>query len=525
MAFAPSVRAEPQVLKRWDKDFPENACAGRAAALSKVYQFVSHGLSIPRTRLRAVLDSDFCPAVCANHAFRVQVRATGRPESIRLALEQAAGLVSHFTTKMFPADHPQAGENFHHVERILRFLLWSRGGWRIHFDGSAALAHQLGDYYRNSPTGKFDSYMVGERMFDHALEVVHTSELPAESNRTRSIGRHLEGCRIGFDLGGSDRKVAALIDGRVVFSEEVVWDPYFQHDPQYHYDGLMDSLHKAAAHLPRVDAIGGSAAGVYVNNQVKVASLFRGVPPEIFEQRVKNLFRDVRKAWGDVPFEVVNDGEVTALAASMSLGVNSVLGISLGTSTAGGYVNAEGNITSWINELAFAPVDYRADAPRDEWSGDRGCAVQYFSQQAVARLLPAAGIDAPAIMPLPEKLKLVQELMLAGDERALKIYQTIGTYLGYFVAHCADFYDLRHVLILGRVTSGEGGNVILCRAREVLAVEFPELAAQIQFHIPDEKEKRHGQAIAAASLPGWRRTHDSHDSLPPLRERHLATVR
>jgi predicted NBD/HSP70 family sugar kinase len=209
----------------------------------------------------------------------------------------------------------------------------------------------------------------------------------------------------------------------------------------------------------------------------------------------------------------------------MSLGVNSVLGISLGTSTAGGYVNAEGNITSWINELAFVPVDYRADAPKDEWSGDRGCAVQYFSQQAVGRLLPAAQIDAPAAMPLPEKLKLVQELMLAGDERALKIYQTIGTYLGYFVAHCADFYDLRHVLILGRVTSGEGGNVILRGAREVLAIEFPALAAQIQFHIPDEKEKRHGQAIAAASLPGLRRTHDSHDSLSSLRERHLEAVR
>jgi len=472
-----------------------------------------------------VLDSDFCPATIATRAFRDAARECGRALPVRLALEQVDGLVSHFTTTVFPDGHPEAGRNFHHIERILRFLLWSRGGWRIYFDGPAPLAQQLADYYHNSTTGKFDSYLVGERMFDHPIEVAHTHALPPESNRARSMGRHLEGCRIGFDLGGSDRKVAALIDGQVVFSEETVWDPYFQRDPQYHLDGILASLRAAAAHLPRVDAIGGSAAGVYVNNQVKVASLFRGVPPELFEHRVKNLFRDIRKAWGDVPFEVVNDGEVTALAASMSLGVNSVLGISLGTSTAGGYVNAEGNITSWINELAFVPVDYRVDAPKDEWSGDRGCAVQYFSQQAVGRLLPAAGIAASAEMPLPEKLKLVQELMSAGDPRALKIYQTIGTYLGYFVAHCADFYDLRHVLILGRVTSGEGGNVILRGAREVLAIEFPELAAQIQFHIPDEKEKRHGQAIAAASLPGLRRTHDSHDSLSSLRERHLEAVR
>jgi predicted NBD/HSP70 family sugar kinase len=311
----------------------------------------------------------------------------------------------------------------------------------------------------------------------------------------------LEGCRIGFDLGGSDRKAAAVIDGKVVFSDETVWDPYFQPDPQYHYDGIMDSLKKAAAHLPRVDAIGGSAAGIYLHNQVKVASLFRGVPADIFQKRVKLLFSEVQKAWGNVPLEVVNDGEVTALAGSMSLGRNRILGISLGTSSACGYVNAEGNITSWINELAFVPVDYNPQAAVDEWSGDRGCGVQYLSQQAVARLLAPAGIELDAKLPLPEKLKQVQKLMHNGDYRASKIYQTIGVYLGYTVAHLADFYDLENILILGRVTSGPGGDLILTGAKQVLREEFPELSGKIAFHIPDEKDKRHGQAVAAASLP------------------------
>jgi len=292
-----------------------------------------------------------------------------------------------------------------------------------------------------------------------------------------------------------------VIDGKVVFSEETVWDPYFQPDPQYHFEGINDSLNKAAAHLPRVEAIGGSAAGVYVNNRVKVASLFRGVPPEIFNQRVRDLFLEIRRAWNNVPLEVVNDGEVTALAGSMSLGKNRVLGISLGTSTAGGYVNAEGNITSWINELAFVPVDYHPNAPVDEWSGDYGCSVQYLSQQCVGRLLVPAGIEIDSQMPLPEKLKHVQGLMQAGDYRARKIYETLGTYLGYAVAHFADFYDLENVLILGRVTSGPGGDIILREAKQVLGLEFPELAGKIAFHIPDEEQKRHGQAVAAASLP------------------------
>jgi predicted NBD/HSP70 family sugar kinase len=188
------------------------------------------------------------------------------------------------------------------------------------------------------------------------------------------------------------------------------------------------------------------------------------------------------------------------LAGSMSLGVNSVLGIAMGTSTAGGYVTADGNITSWLNELAFAPIDYSTHAV-DEWSGDYGCAVQYMSQQAVGRLLVPARIDLPAEMPLAEKLKEVQKLMDRGDDRALKIYQTIGAYLGYALAHYADFYDIQHVLILGRVTSGTGGDVILNGAKEVLRIEFPDLSRQIQFHIPNEKDKRHGQAVAAASLP------------------------
>ncbi len=461
----------------------------------------NNGLSLVAPRVRPVLDAQFRPAVLANRAFREQARQSKNPLPVRLALEQTDGSVYHFNTDIFSENAPEAAGNYTYVERTLKFLLWSRGGWRIYFDGPAALAARLTTHYRDEPTGRFDSDMVGAKMFDHALEVVNTKDIPRARAQSKPLGRHFEGCRIGFDLGGSDRKAAAVIDGKVVFSDETVWDPYFHPDPEYHFDGILDSLKKAAAHLPRVDAIGGSAAGIYVNNRVKVASLFRGVPADAFGRRVKNLFLEIKKLWNDVPFEVVNDGEVTALAGSMALGRNAVLGMALGTSTAGGWVNAEGNITSWINELAFVPVDYHPDAARDEWSGDYGVAAQYFSQQAVGRLLPVAGIEAPQDMPLPEKLKLVQSLMAQGDARARKIYETIGVYLGYQIAHFADFYPLKNLLILGRVTSGQGGDVIVAGAKRLLETEFPELAGKIELHVPDEKMKRHGQAIAAASLP------------------------
>jgi predicted NBD/HSP70 family sugar kinase len=452
---------------------------------------------------RPVLDPTFEPAALANRRYAERVRASGRPVPIRLALEQADGSVFHFSTAVLPEEHPEAGANFRHLERFAKFLLWSRGGFRFHYAGPRALGERLAAHYRATGPGAFDASLMGGRVYERAFEVRvgETEDLPAPREATRPLGRHWNGCRIGFDLGASDIKVAAVMDGTPVFSEEYGWSPVGEKDPAWHYQRIDEALRRAAAHLPRVDGIGGSSAGVYVNNRVKVASLFRSVPADLFGQKVKNLFLDLQQAWGGVPFEVVNDGEVTALAGSMSCQDNAVLGLAMGSSEATGYVTSEGTITTWLNELAFAPVDYRPDAPLDEWSGDRGCGVQYFSQQAVGRLLQPAGIAADPAMGLPDKLKLVQACMAQGDPRAAKIYQTIGVYLGYTIAHYADFYTIRNLLILGRVTTGQGGSVIVEEAGRVLAREFPEVAGTLALRTPDERDKRHGQAIAAASLP------------------------
>ena len=459
------------------------------------------GLRLIAPKITPILDPLFRPASLANRAYREEVAASGGGMPVRLALEQADGSVFHFNTFVFPERHPSVAGNFRYLERFTKFLLWSRGGYRIYFDGPANLHAQLLAHYRNTATGKFDAEIMGGRIYEKPFEVVHTKSIPVAKESSTPLGRHLNGARIGFDLGGSDRKVAAVLDGKAVFSEEIVWHPVPEKDPQWHFDQINEVLKRAAAHLPRVDAIGGSSAGVYVNNRVKVASLFRGVPPDLFHSRVKDIFLDLAKTWGGIPFEIANDGEVTALAGSMALAKNAVFGLAFGTSTAAGYVTPEGNITTWLNELAFAPVDYNPAAPVDEWSGDYGCGVQYFSQQCVGRLIPVAGIEIDSALPLPEKLKHVQHLMAQNDYRARKIYETIGTYLGYAIAHYADFYEIGHILILGRVTSGAGADLILNGAREVLELEFPELGRKVEFHVPDEKDKRHGQAIAAASLP------------------------
>ena len=281
-----------------------------------------------------------------------------------------------------------------------------------------------------------------------------------------------------------------------------MWFPKTTSDPDYHYNGILEAMKTAASHMPRVDAIGVSSAGVYVDNRIMVASLFLKVSDEDFDKKVKNMYIDVAKEIGEnIPIEVANDGDVTALAGAMDLGDNAVLGVAMGTSEAGGYVDPDGNITGWLNELAFAPVDYSKDAMVDEWSGDYGCGVKYFSQDGVIKLAPFAGIELDEKLSPAEKLKVVQGLMEKGDERAAAIYDTIGAYFGYAIAFYAEFYDIKHVLIMGRVTSGEGGVIILDRANEVLKNEFPELAQKCKLHIPDESSRRVGQSIAAASLP------------------------
>lgn len=449
-----------------------------------------------------VLDKKFRPAALENRAFLKAVKKSGKEAPLHIALERDGGLVSTFKTVVFSDDSGMSGYNNLYAERLVKSLLWSRGGWKITIGGPGSVCEYIKAAYSPDGIRKFDAAFMGrvyERPF--TVEITETGNVPVAREGARPVGRHLEGCRIGFDAGGSDRKVSAVIDGEAVYSEEVVWHPKTRSDPDYHYREILDAMKTAASHMPRVDAIGVSSAGIYINNRVMVASLFIKVPDDLFEEKVKDIYLNIAKELGNVPLEVANDGDVTALAGAMNLDDTNVLGIAMGTSEAGGYVDKNGNITGWLNELAFIPVDYNPDAAVDEWSGDYGCGVKYFSQDAVIKLAPAAGITLDDSLTPAEKLKVVQELLAKGDKRAEQIFESIGCYLGYAIAHYSDFYDIKHILVLGRVTSGDGGSIIIENAKKVLEAEFPELLEKIKLHLPDESTRRVGQSVAAASLP------------------------
>jgi predicted NBD/HSP70 family sugar kinase len=458
-----------------------------------------HPFELIEPRFVPPLDREFRPAALANRFFHAQVAFQGVP--LVIGLERENGQVTRYETLVFPDGHPYQAVNLPYVERLVKFLLWQRGGYQVTIGGPAPVGEYIRQCYSDSGPRQFDVRFMGEQVYERPFQVVlcRADEVPPARESGKALGYHLDGCRIGFDLGASDRKVSAVVDGQAVYSEEVIWEPRKHSDPHYHYHEIMAALRSAAAHLPRVDAIGGSSAGIYIDNRPMVASLFRGIPPERFGE-VRNLFASLQQELG-VPLEVINDGDVTALAGAMSLEDTGVLGIALGSSQAAGYVDPHGNILGWLNELAFAPVDYSPHAPADEWSGDLGCGASYFSQQCVFRLAPPAGIDIPPGLNDAEKLKFTQEKLEAGHPGAVQIWQSMGIYLGYALAHYAEFYEIKHVLILGRCTSGSGGSLLLQGAQQVMQAEFPELVARLQVQLPDERSRRVGQSIAAASLP------------------------
>ena len=445
-------------------------------------------------------DKNFEPMILALRDFKARVKKSEH-KTLKICVERNNGYNYVYDLDIFASDEKALKEeNYKMAERLIKSVLWVVGGYKIYLFGDDYVYNRISADYSESGARAFDYNFMAD-VYESKFEVISVSDIknfPEEKSCSLAIGGHLDGCRIGFDAGGSDRKVSAVIDGKVVYSEEVVWFPKINSDYKYHYEGIKQAMLTAASKMPRVDAIGVSSAGIYIDNKIMVASLFLKVPKDDFKNHVRTMYTDIAKEIV-APIEVANDGDVTALAGAIDIGDNGILGIAMGTSEAGGYINTSGTLNGWLSELAFVPVDYNENAMVDEWSGDYGCGVKYFSQDGVIKLAEYSGYKFDENLSPAEKLKVVQKMMADGDERAAKIYEDIGTYLGYSVAYYSEFYDIKHLLLLGRVTSGKGGEIVLERAKEVLALEFPEYK-NVSIEMPDENSRRVGQSIAAASL-------------------------
>ena len=435
----------------------------------------------------------------------LRAHAHGSAQTVAVAWEREDGNVYRYDITLPKRIHPAMLPGVRHlVERVVKFVLWAAGGWKLYLAGPDAIVKPIARDYTKKGARAFD-YAFFADLYGRPFEVVITTlkKMPSSKEREVVVKNNVNGCRIGFDLGASDFKISALKRGKVVFSKEFPWDPRNQPDPEYHYEKLSAGLEEAAAALGgKVDAIGGSTAGTLVGKRLGPASLIRAVLEKNPGKKdvARSLFTRIEDEW-QCPFEVFNDGDVTALAGAITMKRNGILGVAMGSSEAVGYINQKGALTGRISELAFAPVDLNPNAPKDEWSGDAGVGAMYFSQQAADHLARSFGMKFPKTMKLPERLKMVQAAMEKREEVALKVYLMIGRYLANAAAWYHEFYDFSNLMILGRVTSGFGGDIILNTARMGLEAIDPALAEQIEIFMPDEKARRLGQSVAAAQIP------------------------
>jgi len=474
---------------------------------------------LSRPAVPAPLDPNFSPLVLGKRQYMLATKDCA--DELQWALPRADGC-GRYTLKVFPEGHEDIEASIYLAGVLIQEMLWQRSASELLLAGPPAICEALSKAFAEGGAYEFEASSMpnvcGTPANPFGVKIVAVADLPEAKDTPQVCGKDANGCRLAFDLGKSDIKVVAVKDNEVLYSKETEWD-VTNPDPDYHYEAIKAAMQLGKDALPQIDAIGGSATGtVSGNNEATWCDIFPNVPPDVYKEKVVNIFQRLAKDLaGDVPLKVINDGEVTALAAVQKIKAGNVMGISMGSSEGGGYANSDGNLLGWINELCYMKLDLNPLAPRDPWSkgAHTGLSHMYLGQRGATKLAAKAGVEGKEelMYPHPEMctirhenhaqcLKLIQKAMTdpASEPQCRKLYETVGVYLGYGLAQYCEFYKIDHVMILGRVSKGVGGDLMLAVAKSVLEKEFPEYAG-IQFHTADDHFKAVGQCIAAAALP------------------------
>jgi len=476
-----------------------------------------------KPKIVAPLDPGFRPLVLAKRSYLEATKEC--TDKLEWALVRANG-VARYSLPVFDEKSRDARTSIYLAGVLIQEMLWQRSASELKLFGPAKICKGVKAAYSLGGTYEFDIKQMphvcghAEKSFEVTI-VESASDLPEALDKPEVCGTDATGCRLAFDLGKSDIKTVAVKDNEVLYSKETEWD-VTNPDPEYHYKEIVAAMKLAAEKLPKIDAIGGSATGtVSPDNEATWCDIFPNVPPDVYKEKVVDIFKRIAKdvAGKEVPLKVINDGEVTALAAFAKIKAGNILGISMGSSEGAGYANKDGHLLGWISELCYVKLDLNPKAPTDPWSKGthRGLSHMYLGQRGATKLAAKGGVDGDDFKDnwkYPHEdmcnmkhenhaqvLKLIQKAMTKPDKepKAKEIYETCGVYLGYALAQYSEFYPIDHVMILGRVSKGAGGDIMLDTAKKVLTEEFPDL--KIEFHTADDHFKGVGQCIAAAALP------------------------
>jgi predicted NBD/HSP70 family sugar kinase len=499
---------------------PSHAGFGIAAPAMASMPTSAMKLLLARPAVPAPMDPNFSPFILGKRQY---LKATQDcKDRLEWALPRADGC-GRYSLPVFPEGHKDIEASIYLAGVLIQEMLWQRSGSELLLSGPAKICEALQKEFAEGGAYEFEiksmPNVCGTPASPFKVSIVSdASQMPASRDTPQVCGKDASGCRLAFDLGKSDIKTVAVQDNEVLDSKETEWD-VTNEDPDYHFNAILAAMKDTAKKLPKIEAIGGSATGtVSGDNEATWCDIFPNVPPDVYKAKVVDIFKRLaREMAGDVPLKVINDGEVTALAAVQKIKAGNVMGISMGSSEGGGYANADGNLMGWINELCYIRLDLNPDAPTDPWTKGhhRGMSHMYLGQRGATKLAGRNGVQVPEnyYYPHPDMctikhedhancLKLIQKAMATPETEAQTslIYETIGVYLGYALAQYCEFYTIDHVMILGRVSKGKGGDLMLDTAKKVLETEFPEYA-HMQFHTADDHFKAVGQCIAAAALP------------------------
>jgi len=474
-----------------------------------------------KPKVVAPLDTKFSPLILGKRRYLEAVKEVEDAESLEWALPRADGC-ARYKLPVFPQKHKDVRASTYLAGVLIQEMIWQRSASSLILFGPEKMTKALKTMFSIGGAYEFEAKSMPNVCGtpDKPFEVTiaeKAEDLPEAKDAPQVCGTNANGCRLAFDLGKSDIKTVAVKDNEVLDSKETEWD-VTNVDPDYHFDAILKAMKETAAKLPKIEAIGGSATGtISADNEATWCDIFPNVPPDVYKAKVTDIFKRLAHEMAPgVPLKVINDGEVTALAAFQKIKAGNVMGISMGSSEGGGYANADGNLLGWINELCYIRLDMNPRAPTDPWSkgAHTGLSHMYLGQRGATKLAhKVCEVPDNYKYPHPDMctikhedhaqcLKLIQKAMAdpEKEKEVTKLYETVGVYLGYALAQYCEFYKIDHVMILGRVSKGKGGDVMLDTAKKVLTEEFPEFAG-MQFHTADDHFKAVGQCIAAAALP------------------------
>ena len=154
------------------------------------------------------LDSSFVPL---GLFFKEYQKGAKKP--LCIAVERSGGQIGTYETKVYGTPD-MAEADAYYVDRLVKFLLWSWGGFKVYVCGDEAVGERIRQAYTATGSRAFDKGFM-EQVYEtqFTVEVLPYEKKPAAFQRAQAIGRHTNGARIGFDAGGSDRKASAVIDG------------------------------------------------------------------------------------------------------------------------------------------------------------------------------------------------------------------------------------------------------------------------------------------------------------------------